>query len=416
MSGQRRVVVTGLGIVSPLGIGWRDSWDAALAGTSTARTITRFDPVDHACKIACEVRGFDPDDHIDRRAARRMDRASQLAVAAARMAVEDAGLEIRGGGERAGAVISTGNGSSQTFEDNDAQLIARGPGRASPLMVPMTIVNMSAGHVSMQLGLRGPSSCVVTACASGNHGIGDASAIIRKGAADVMVAGGTEAGVTPFCMAGLDATRALSRRNDDPEHASRPFDRDRDGFVSAEGAGILVLESLEHALDRGAPIICELVGYGASSDAYHLTEPDPSGRWQVAAMRAALARGGLDGTDVDYVNAHGTSTGAGDPVEIGAIRQLVGDDRAPSVMVSSTKSMHGHGMGAAGGFEAVLTALAIREGRVPPTINVENLDPACAGVDHVLGESRATPVDVAISNSFGFGGHNAVLAFARYDA
>jgi 3-oxoacyl-[acyl-carrier-protein] synthase II len=416
MSGQRRVVVTGLGIVSPLGIGWRDSWDAALAGTSTARTITRFDPVDHACKIACEVRGFDPDDHIDRRAARRMDRASQLAVAAARMAVEDAGLEIRGGGERAGAVISTGNGSSQTFEDNDAQLIARGPGRASPLMVPMTIVNMSAGHVSMQLGLRGPSSCVVTACASGNHGIGDASAIIRKGAADVMVAGGTEAGVTPFCMAGLDATRALSRRNDDPEHASRPFDRDRDGFVSAEGAGILVLESLEHALDRGAPIICELVGYGASSDAYHLTEPDPSGRWQVAAMRAALARGGLDGTDVDYVNAHGTSTGAGDPVEIGAIRQLVGDDRAPSVMVSSTKSMHGHGMGAAGGFEAVLTALAIREGKVPPTINVENLDPACAGVDHVLGESRATPVDVAISNSFGFGGHNAVLAFARYDA
>lgn len=413
MTGERRVVVTGLGIVSPLGIGWRESWDAALAGTSTARTITRFDPADHACKIACEVHGFDPEDHIDRRAARRMDRASQLAVAAARMAVEDAGLEIRDG-ERAGAVISTGNGSSQTFEDNDAQLIARGPGRASPLMVPMTIVNMSAGHVSMQLGLRGPSSCVVTACASGNHGIGDASAIIRKGAADVMVAGGTEAGVTPFCMAGLDATRALSRRNDDPEHASRPFDRDRDGFVSAEGAGILVLESLEHALDRGAPIICELVGYGASSDAYHLTEPDPSGRWQVAAMRAALARGGLDGTDVDYVNAHGTSTGAGDPVEIGAIRQLVGDDRAPSVMVSSTKSMHGHGMGAAGGFEAVLTALAIREGRVPPTINVENLDPACAGVDHVLGASRTAAVDVAISNSFGFGGHNAVLAFRRY--
>jgi 3-oxoacyl-[acyl-carrier-protein] synthase II len=413
MTGERRVVVTGLGIVSPLGIGWRESWDAALAGTSTARTITRFDPADHACRIACEVHGFDPEDHIDRRAARRMDRASQFAVAAARMAVEDARLEVHDG-ERAGAVISTGNGSSQTFEDNDAQLIARGPGRASPLMVPMTIVNMSAGHVSMQLGLRGPSSCVVTACASGNHGIGDASAIIRKGAADVMVAGGTEAGVTPFCMAGLDATRALSRRNDDPQHASRPFDRDRDGFVSAEGAGILVLESLEHALDRGAPIICELVGYGASSDAYHLTEPDPSGRWQVAAMRAALARGGLDGTDVDYVNAHGTSTGAGDPVEIGAIRQLVGDDRAPSVMVSSTKSMHGHGMGAAGGFEAVLTALAIREGRVPPTINVENLDPACAGVDHVLGASRTAAVDVAISNSFGFGGHNAVLAFRRY--
>jgi 3-oxoacyl-[acyl-carrier-protein] synthase II len=282
-------------------------------------------------------------------------------------------------------------------------------------MVPVTIVNMSAGHVSIELGLRGPSSCVVTACASGNHGIGDAAALIRRGAADVMVAGGTEAGVTPFCMASLDATRALSRRNDDPEHACRPFDIDRDGFVSAEGAGVLVLESLEHAQERGADIICELAGYGLSSDAYHLTDPDPSGRWQVAAMRMALDRAGRRPDEVDYVNAHGTSTPAGDPVEIGAIRQLVGDERARDVMVSSTKSMHGHAMGAAGGFEAVLTALAIREGRVPPTINVEELDPACAGVDHVLGEAREAPVRVALSNSFGFGGHNAVLAFAAME-
>lgn len=412
MRDERRVVITGLGIVSPLGIGWRDTWEAALAGRSATRLITRFDTTGHACKIACEVQGFDPGDfELDRRAIRRMDRVSQFAVAAARLAVEDAGLTIEDGGARAGTVISTGNGSSETFEENHIALRERGPGRASPLMVPMTIVNMSAGHVSMQLGLRGPSACVVTACASGNHGIGEAAAIIRRGAADVMVAGGTEAGVTPYCMASLDATRALSRRNDEPERASRPFDTERDGFVSAEGAGVLVLESLEHALDRGAPIVCELRGYGASSDAYHLTEPDPSGRWQVAAMRAALARGGLDASEVDYVNAHGTSTPAGDPVEIGAIRQLVGE-RAPRLMVSSTKSMHGHGMGAAGGFEAVLAALAVRENRVPPTINVDTLDEACGGVDHVLGTAREARVDVALSNSFGFGGHNAVLAFS----
>ena len=408
----RRVVITGLGIVSPLGIGWRKAWSAALAGVSTARTITRFDASQHSCRIACEVSDFDPADHLDRRSVRRMDRASQFAVVAAQMALEDANLTIEGDGERAGAVISTGNGSSETFEVNHTELLERGPERASPLMIPMTIVNMSAGHVSMQLGLRGPSSCVVTACASGNHGIGDAAAVIRRGAADVMIAGGTEAGVTPFCMAGLDATRALSRRNDAPERASRPFDADRDGFVSAEGAGIVVLESLEGALARGADIICELAGYGASSDAYHLTEPDPTGRWQVAAMRMALEKGGLTPEDVDYVNAHGTSTAAGDPVEIGAIRQLVGE-RADEVMVSSTKSMHGHGMGAAGGFEAVLTALAVREGRVPPTINLDRLDEECGGVNHVRGEARTAAVDVALSNSFGFGGHNAVLAFAK---
>jgi 3-oxoacyl-[acyl-carrier-protein] synthase II len=414
MNGDRRVVITGLGLVSPLGIGWREGWDAALAGRSTARLITRFDTSAHACKIACEVEGFAPEDFgLDRRAARRMDRASQFAVAAARMAVEDADLTIEGEGHRAGTVISTGNGASETFEENHQALLERGPDRASPLMVPMTIVNMSAGHVSMQLGLRGPSSCVVTACASGNHGIGEAAAIIRRGAADVMIAGGTEAGVTPYCMAGLDATRALSRRNDEPARASRPFDVDRDGFVSAEGAGVVVLESLEHAQERGAEIVCELRGYGASSDAYHLTEPDPSGRWQVGAMRMALERGGLEASEVDYVNAHGTSTPAGDPVEIGAIRQLVGEDRAAGLMVSSTKSMHGHGMGAAGGFEAVLSALAVREDRVPPTINVDALDEACGGVDHVLNEARQGRVDVALSNSFGFGGHNAVLAFSK---
>jgi 3-oxoacyl-[acyl-carrier-protein] synthase II len=411
----RRVVVTGLGIVGPLGIGWEDTWRAALAGVSGAGPITRFDASEHACRIACEADGFEPADFIDRRAARRMDRASQMAVAAGRLALADAGLEIDGDGARAGAVIATGNGGSESFEDNHRALLERGAERSSPLMVPITIVNMSAGHVSMQLGLRGPTSCVVTACASGNHGIGDAAATIRRGAADVMLAGGTEAGVTPFCMAGLDATRALSRRNDDPAGASRPYDAGRDGFVAAEGAGVLVLESLEHARERGAEIVCEVRGYGASSDAFHLTDPEPSGRWQLAAMRQALAGGGLAPDDVDYVNAHGTSTSTGDPVEVSAIRQLVGDERAAEVRVSSTKSMHGHGMGAAGGFEAVLTALSIREGAIPPTINLEDLDPACAGVDHVANEARRGPVRVALSNSFGFGGHNAVIALAAME-
>jgi 3-oxoacyl-[acyl-carrier-protein] synthase II len=344
-----------------------------------------------------------------------MDRVSQMAVAAARLALEDAGLEIEGDGARAGVVLSTGNGGSESFEEHHRALLERGPGRSSPLMVPLVIVNMSSGHVSMQLGLRGPASCVVTACASANHGIGDAAAIIRKGAADVMLAGGAEAGITPFCMAGLDATRALSRRNDEPERASRPYDAGRDGFVAAEGAGVLVLESLEHARSRGAPVVCELRGYGATSDAHHLTDPDPSGRWQVEAMRMAMAGGGLDPSELDYVNAHGTSTAAGDPVEIDAIKLFVGEERARQVAVSSTKSMHGHALGAAGGFEAVLTALAIREGAIPPTINLEELDPACAGVDHVANEARRQPVRVAVSNSFGFGGHNAVLAFSAVE-
>jgi 3-oxoacyl-[acyl-carrier-protein] synthase II len=410
-----RVVVTGLGVVGPLGTGWQETWRAALAGESGAGPITRFDASAHACRIACEARDFAPGDFVDRRSARRMDRASVMAVAASRLALGDAGLEIDGDGYRTGAVIATGNGGSETFEEHHRALLERGPERSSPLMIPVMIVNMPAGHVSMELGLRGPATSVVTACASANHGIGDAAATIRRGAADVMLAGGSEAGVTPFCMAGLDATRALSRRNDEPERASRPYDAGRDGFVAAEGAGVLVLETLEHARGRGAEIVCEVRGYGATSDAYHLTDPEPSGRWQLAAMRQALSQAGLGPEDVDYVNAHGTSTPSGDPVEISAIRQLAGDERAPDVMVSSTKSMHGHAMGAAGGLEAVLTALAIREGVVPPTINLDDLDPACAGVDHVANEARRAPVRVALSNSFGFGGHNAVIAFAAME-
>ena len=355
------MVVTGLGIVGPLGIGWEETWRAALAGRRgpgrSPASTPRASPAASPARRGLRARGHRP----ARPAAHgpvQPDGGRRL-----RLALDDARLEIDGDGYGAGVVIATGNGGSETFEEHHRSLLERGADRSSPLMVPVMIVNMAAGQVSMQLGLRGPATSVVTACASGNHGIGDAAAVIRRGAADVMLAGGSEAGVTPFCMAGLDATRALSRRNDEPERASRPYDVGRDGFVAAEGAGVLVLESLEHARARGAEIVCEVRGYGASSDAYHLTDPEPSGRWQLAAMRQALAEGGLAAEEVDYVNAHGTSTATGDPVEVSAIRQLVGDELAAQVRVSSTKSMHGHAMGAAGGFEAVLTALAIREGR-----------------------------------------------------
>ena len=408
-----RVVITGIGLVTPLGIGWEDTWRAALAGRSGAGPITRFDASEHGVRIACEVKDFAPADFLDRRAARRMDRVSQLAVAAARLGLADAGLDAAELGERAGAVIATGNGGGETFEEQHRILIERGPERLSPLAVATTIVNMSAGHVSIELGLGGPISCPVTACASGNNGVGDAAALIREGMADVMLAGGAEANVTPFCMAALEATTALSRRNDDPEGASRPFDTGRDGFVAAEGGAVLVLESLAHAEARGATPLCEVRGYGMSADAYHLTDPDPTGRGQVAAMWAALRDGGLDPEDVDYVNAHATSTKAGDPVEIMALRELLGAERAATTAVSATKSMHGHGLGAAGGIEIALTALAIREGAIPPTINLDELDPTCAGVDHVRGTARRGRVRAALSNSFGFGGHNAVIALAE---
>jgi len=408
----RRVVVTGLGLVSPLGIGTEETWRAAVAGRSGAGPITLFDASGHACRIACEVPDFVPEDHMDRKSARRMDRVSQLAVAAGRLALADADLDVEGEREHVGAVIATGAGGNQTFEEQHRLFLERGPERVSPLAVATMIVNMSAGWVSMALGLGGPISCPVTACASGTHGVGDAAELIRTGAAQVMLAGGSEAGITPFTMAALDATRALSRRNEDPLAASRPYDVGRDGFVAGEAGAVLVLEELEHALARGAEPLCEVRGYGMSGDAHHVTEPDPTGRGQVQAMRAALRDGGLEPGEVDYVNAHGTSTPSGDPVEIHAIRQLVGEDRARDVLVSSTKSMHGHAMGAAGGLEAALAALAIRDGVIPPTINLDDLDPECAGVDHVANAARRAPVRVALSNSFGFGGHNAVIALA----
>ena len=335
MSDGRRVVVTGLGMVSPLGVGWRAAWDSALEGTSTAGTITRFDPSGHACRIACEVRDFVPADHIERRALRRMDRVSQFAVAASRLALEDAGLEIDGDGERAGVVMSTGNGSSESFEEHHRNLLDRGPDRASPLMVPVTIVNMSAGHVSIELGLRGPSSCVVTACASGNNAIGEALEMIRRDAADVIITGATEAALVPVAMAGMNVMTALSTRNEDPVTASRPFDKDRDGFLMGEGAGMLILESLEHAQARGATILGEVTGYGTTDDAHHISAPAENGAGAAMAMKLALQNADLEVNDIGYINAHGTSTPLNDKSETAAIKTVFGE-QAYNIPVSST--------------------------------------------------------------------------------
>lgn len=406
------VLVTGVGFVCPLGVGRSEPWAAAVAGQRAGARITGFDPSGHASQIACEIPDFDPLAFLDRKSARRMDRVSQIAVAAARIAVDDAALPLARENPRAGVMFASGAGGNATFEAQNRILVERGPERVSPFAIPESIVNMAGGHVSIALGLGGPLTCHVTACASSTHAVGEAAAAIRRGDADVIVAGGAEAGVTPFVCAGLDATRALSRNNDDPAGASRPFDIGRDGFVVGEGAAALVLESAEHARRRGADALCEVAGYAASCDAFHITEPEPEGFAQSEAMAAAIARSGRSPEDLDYVNAHGTSTPAGDPVEIRALRRAVGDDIAASVAVSSTKSMHGHCMGSAGALEAALTAVAVAEGMIPPTTNLDELDPECAGVDHVTDTGRPADLRLALSNSFGFGGHNAVVALA----
>lgn len=413
-SARERVAITGIGLVSPLGIGREPAWEAALGGRSGAGPVTRFDASRHGAQIAFEVRDFDPLAFIDRRAVRRMDRSSQLAVAAAGLAIEDARLPIPADAERIGAIISTGNGGNATYEEMHRTLLERGPDRVSPVALPMLICNMAAGHVSMTYGLQGPLACVLTACASSLHAIGEAADIIVRGAADAMLAGGSEAAVTPYAMGALDASRAMSHRNDDPVGASRPFDRDRDGFVLGEAGAVLVLERFDLAVSRGAPIIAELAGYGATSDAHHITEPNPNGAEQARAIRHALARGGLEPASVDHINAHATSTVAGDASEIHGIITALGPEHAAAVAVSATKSMHGHCLGATGALETALTALAVADQRVPPTINLDNLDPQCAGVDHVT-SARAHPIRTALCSGFGFGGHNAVVAITRVD-
>jgi 3-oxoacyl-[acyl-carrier-protein] synthase II len=415
--GRVRVVVTGLGLVTPLGIGREETWRSALAGRSGAAPITLFDTSDSETTFACEVKGFDASDYLDRRAARRMDRFCHFGVAAARMALEDAELVLDDAARpRAGAIIGSGIGGLHSFDAQAAVVRERGPDRVSPFFIPMVISNMAAAQVSMELGLKGPLSCPTTACASGNHAIGEAAEAIRRDQADVMLAGGAEATITRVGIAAFNAMRALSTRNDAPEAGSRPFDAGRDGFVMGEAGAVLVLERLEHAQERGARIYCEMLGYGLTGDAHHVTEPDPTGEAPAAAIRLALRDAGVAPDEIDHVNAHATSTPVGDPNEVKVLRMALGDAKAARTPVTSTKSMTGHCLGAAGGVEAALTALAIREGRIPPTINLDTPDPACAGVDLVANTAREAEVRLAMSNAFGFGGHNAAIVLGRVDA
>ncbi|HHY76538.1 MAG TPA: beta-ketoacyl-ACP synthase II [Firmicutes bacterium] len=408
----RRVVVTGMGVISPIGIGLGEFWYGLIEGRSGIRRITRFPVDEFPCKIAAEV-DFDAAQYLDKREARKMDRFSQFAVVSARMAVEDAGLSGSSLGERAGIVLGTGIGGMETLEREMRTLWERGPGRVSPFFVPMMIANMAAGQVSIDLGLKGPINTVVTACASATNAIGEAYWIVRRGDADIMLTGGTEAPITPTSLAGFCALKALSTRNELLGRASSPFDRNRDGFVMGEGAAILVLESLSSALERKAPIYAEIVGYGMSSDSYHITAPHPAGEGAARAMKAALECAGISPDQVDYVNAHGTSTPANDVHETLAIKSVLGE-HAREVAVSSVKSMVGHLLGAAGAVESVATVLAIKNQVIPPTINYETPDPDC-DLDYVPNEARKAPVGVALKNSFGFGGQNACLVFKRYD-
>ncbi len=413
MSERRRVVVTGLGAITPLGMSAAESWAGAVAGVSGAGRITLFDAAEHRCQVAAEVKGFNPDDFFEKRESRRLDRCSQMALVAAREAMEHAKLAVDEDSDaswRAGSMIGVGFGGMQTFIDEVGVLRDRGPDRVSPLAIPKLIANMPSGLVSIEHHLLGPVSCPVTACAASANAIGDATEIIRRGAADVMVAGGAEAGITDFAVAAFSNSKALTNRNDNPAAASRPFDLDRDGFLMGEGAAVLVLESLEHAEQRGAPILAEITGYGMSADGYHMTLPRPGGMGAAMAMRAALADAGISG--VDYINAHGTSTPANDATETAAIK-LVLEDAAYSTPVSSTKSMTGHMLGAAGAIEAVFSIMAIIEGVLPPTINYSTPDPEC-DLDYVPNEARRASVRSVMSNSFGFGGHNVSLVLSAF--
>jgi len=405
----RRVLVTGVGVVSPLGNDTETLWANLVAGVSGAAPITRFDASNLDTRFACEVKDFTTDGVLNRKDARRMDRFVQFAVIAAHEAMKGARLDLDAlQRDRIGVVLGSGIGGMETFEAQHRVLLERGPGRVSPYFIPMIISDMAAGQVSIQFGLRGPNFGTVSACASGAHAIGEALRLLRAGDADVIISGGAESTITPMALAGFGAARALSTRNDDPQRASRPFDRDRDGFVIGEGAGVLVLETEEHARRRDAPILCELGGYGATADAYHLTAPAEDGQGAARAMWRALQDAGLAPEDVDYVNAHGTATPTGDPVEVKAVKSVFGE-HAHRLMMSSTKSMTGHLLGAAGGLEAVITALVLARGVVPPTINLEHADTRC-DLDFVPHQARTRSVRAAVSNSFGFGGHNATLA------
>ncbi len=410
----RRVVVTGQGLVTPLGVGVEQTWKALCNGQSGIGRITRFDPAGYPSQIAGEVKGFDPAQFIEKKDIKKMDTFIQYAVGASRMAADDAGLKVtKDDADRVGVYIGAGIGGLPAIEHYHKVLQEKGPARVSPFFIPMVIINLASGQVAIRLGARGPNSCAVTACATGNHCIGDALRIIQRGEADAMLAGGTESTITPLTVAGFSSARALSTRNDDPAHASRPFDRDRDGFVLGEGAGVLVLEEFERARRRGARIYCEVVGYAMTSDAYHITAPPDDGEGAIRCMELAIQDAGVSKDDIGYINAHATSTFA-DKVETEAIKRVFGE-RAYRIPVSSTKSMTGHLLGAAGGVEAAFCVLAIHDGLVPPTTNLEHPDPEC-DLDYVPGQARSATVRVAMSNSFGFGGVNACLLFKRVES
>jgi 3-oxoacyl-[acyl-carrier-protein] synthase II len=414
LNGRRRVVITGLGAVTPLGNDVESTWDGLVAGRSGAADITQFDSSDYAVHFACEVKDFDPTEYIDRKQARRMDRFAHLIVAAARQAEADSGISIESESDRVGAAIATGIGGLKAFQDCHSELLERGPDRVNPFSIPEIIPNMGAAWVSMQLGTQGPLSSQCTACAASNMAIGDGLDTIRLGRADVMLCGGTEAPVTEVGIAGFSAMRALSRRNDDPEAASRPFDAQRDGFVMGEAGAVVVLEELEHARARGAKIYAELLGYGLSSDARHITEPDPSGVNPARAMTMAFGDASVEPDEIDYINAHGTSTPLGDAAETRVIKLALGEENARKTPVSSTKGATGHCLGAAGAVEAMFSILAVDRGVLPPTINYEDPDPEC-DLDYIPNESRKADVRTSVSNSFGFGGHNATVVFRRFE-
>jgi 3-oxoacyl-[acyl-carrier-protein] synthase II len=408
----KRVVITGVGVVSALGIGKQPFLESLLAGRSGVRLIERFDTTDYPVKIAAEVRGFDPLEFIDKKMIKRMDRFAQYAAAASTMALADSGYRVDEDPYAVGALIASGIGGLDTFLDQIGTLIAKGPERVSPFFIPMIIANMGAAMSSILLGLKGPVSATCTACAAATNALGDAFNIIRRGDATAMFAGGAEAAVNEVGLSAFAALRALSARNEAPEKASRPFDAGRDGFVMGEGSGVLLLEELEHALKRDAHIYAEMVGYGMTGDAFHLTEPDETGEPAGLAVKKALADAGLDASEVDYINAHGTSTPLGDIMETKAIKFALGD-HASKVMISSNKSMFGHCLGAAGGLEAAATILTMEAGKVAPTINLDDPDPAC-DLDYVPNVARDAQIEVAVSNSFGFGGHNATIALRRW--
>ena len=410
----RRVAVTGVGLVSSLGIGTEANWEALLAGRSGIRTITAFDASNYASRIAGEVPDFDPLRFLAKKDVRKMDVFIQYAIAASEFALLDAGLPTDGGlGTDVGVFIASGIGGFSTIEREHKALLNGGPRKISPFFIPSAIINLAAGQVSIRFGAKGPNSATCTACSASAHAIGDAFEIIRRGDAQVMVAGGSEAAITPMGVGGFAAMRALSTRNDEPERACRPFDRDRDGFIMGEGAGVVILEDLDRARARGSRVYCELVGYGMSADAHHMTAPCEDGAGAVRVMRNAIRSAGIEPSAVDYVNAHGTSTPHNDRIETLAIKTCFGE-HASSLAISSTKSMTGHLLGAAGGLEAGITALAVRHQIAPPTINLEHPDPDC-DLDYVPNAHRAQPIDYALSNSFGFGGTNASLLFKRYD-